>query len=91
MWRESLPQAFGAFLASVWLPWSRLPQLSRGAGIDACECSGGARAGSLRHERHTRKPRVPYGAAGKCSSQRSHIPVRGEKGKEWGKKKGAWS
>ncbi|KAJ1180288.1 hypothetical protein NDU88_005510 [Pleurodeles waltl] len=49
--------------------------------MDACECSGGARAGSLRPERHTRKPRAPYGAAGKRSSQRSHNPVRGKKGK----------
>ncbi|KAJ1100092.1 hypothetical protein NDU88_005181 [Pleurodeles waltl] len=58
--------------------------------MDACECSGGARAGSLRPERHTRKPRAPYGAAEKRSSQRSHNPVRGKKGKrrvkEWGKK-----
>ncbi|KAJ1153995.1 hypothetical protein NDU88_006752 [Pleurodeles waltl] len=42
--------------------------------MDACECSGGARAGSLRPERHTRKPRAPYGAAGKRSSQRSRNP-----------------
>ncbi|KAJ1100093.1 hypothetical protein NDU88_005182 [Pleurodeles waltl] len=49
--------------------------------MDACECSGGARAGSLQPERHTRKPRAPYGAAGKRSSQRSHNPVRGKKGK----------
>ncbi|KAJ1207081.1 hypothetical protein NDU88_002473 [Pleurodeles waltl] len=48
--------------------------------MDACECSGGARAGSLRPERRTRKPRAPYGAAGKRSSQRSHNPVRGKKG-----------
>ncbi|KAJ1136931.1 hypothetical protein NDU88_003345 [Pleurodeles waltl] len=58
--------------------------------MDACECSGGARAGSLRPERHTRKPRAPYRAAGKCRSQRSRNPVRGKEGKgwekEWGKK-----
>ncbi|KAJ1197669.1 hypothetical protein NDU88_001525 [Pleurodeles waltl] len=58
--------------------------------MDAGECSGGARAGSLRPESHTRKPRAPYRAAGKRSSQWSRNPVRGKKGKrwekEWGKK-----
>ncbi|KAJ1154459.1 hypothetical protein NDU88_007211 [Pleurodeles waltl] len=27
----------------MWSPSIRSPQLSRGAGMDACECSGGAR------------------------------------------------
>ncbi|KAJ1171838.1 hypothetical protein NDU88_003696 [Pleurodeles waltl] len=42
--------------------------------MDACEWSGGARAGSLRPERHKRKPRATSGVAGKCSSQRSRGP-----------------
>ncbi|KAJ1135771.1 hypothetical protein NDU88_002202 [Pleurodeles waltl] len=58
----------------MWSPSLRSPQLSWGAGMDACECSGGARAGSLRPERHNRKPRAPCRAAGKCSSQRSRSP-----------------
>ncbi|KAJ1126078.1 hypothetical protein NDU88_004491 [Pleurodeles waltl] len=58
----------------MWSPSLRSPQLSRGAGMDACECSGGARAGSLRPERHNRNPRAQCGAAGKCSSQRSRGP-----------------
>ncbi|KAJ1216404.1 hypothetical protein NDU88_004006 [Pleurodeles waltl] len=45
-----------------------------------------ARAGSLRPERHNRKPRTPCGAAGKCSSQRSRGPVRGRKGRDEGEK-----
>ncbi|KAJ1154792.1 hypothetical protein NDU88_007535 [Pleurodeles waltl] len=52
----------------MWSPSLRTPQPSRGAGMDACECSGGARPGSLRPERHNRKPRAPCGAAGKYSS-----------------------
>ncbi|KAJ1163012.1 hypothetical protein NDU88_003475 [Pleurodeles waltl] len=31
----------------MWSPSLRSPQLSRGAGMDACECSGGARAGDV--------------------------------------------
>ncbi|KAJ1174298.1 hypothetical protein NDU88_006120 [Pleurodeles waltl] len=54
--------------------------------MDACECSGGARAGSLRPERHNRKPRAPGGAAGKRSSQRSRGPVRRRKGRHEGEK-----
>ncbi|KAJ1154793.1 hypothetical protein NDU88_007536 [Pleurodeles waltl] len=48
----------------MWSPSLRTPQPSRGAGMDACECSGGARAGSLRPERHNRKPRAPCGPLG---------------------------
>ncbi|KAJ1155594.1 hypothetical protein NDU88_008323 [Pleurodeles waltl] len=43
--------------------------------MDAYECSGGARARSLRPERHNRKPRAPCGATGKCSPQRSRDPT----------------
>ncbi|KAJ1198144.1 hypothetical protein NDU88_001988 [Pleurodeles waltl] len=43
------------------LPHSRAPQLSRGAGMNAGECKGGARAGRFRPEHHQRKPRVSSG------------------------------
>ncbi|KAJ1192764.1 hypothetical protein NDU88_002070 [Pleurodeles waltl] len=64
----------------MWSPSLRSPQLSRGAGMDACECSGGAQARSLRPERHNRKPRAPCGPLGNVVP--SGPVARCEEGKE---------